>query len=70
MKCEDCRWFWITPVDKLADKPESKCRRYAPQILHGSGAGWSDKKWPDVNYDDWCGEYEFQSSKTSVTPKR
>ena len=34
-----------------------ECRRYAPRMLHGAGEGWSDRKWPYVDYPDWCGEF-------------
>jgi len=34
-----------------------ECHFHAPAILHGSGAGWSDTKWPEMDYDEWCEEF-------------
>ena len=62
-KCKDCKWLYdVTPTNsELPPLPQYECRRYAPQILHGSGTGWSDKKWPTVKQDDWCGEFEAEA---------
>lgn len=58
--CENCKWFCdVTPEDnQFPPVPQFECRRYAPRILHGSGAGWSDTKWPKVSPGDFCGEFE------------
>ena len=34
-----------------------QCRRYAPRRLHGVGTGASDKMFPVMRLDDWCGEF-------------
>jgi hypothetical protein len=46
--CRNCRFF------KLTDPHQKKgqCRRHAPVALQGAG------KFPQVQFDDWCGEYE------------
>jgi len=55
-QCKDCKWFWVSEKDEFGTST-LECRRYAPRILHGSGAGWSDTKFPKINHDDWCGEW-------------
>lgn len=40
------------------------CRRYAPRIMHGSGAGWSYQSFPVVRSHDWCGEWEEVEGET------
>ena len=57
--CKSCIFF-----NKNAKEGDSKdtwyheCRKNAPRILAGSGAGWSDQLFPFVKETDWCGEYE------------
>ena len=46
----------------LEDQPREdcftgECRRYAPNILMGSGAGYSDQKFPHTLESYWCGEF-------------
>lgn len=62
-RCKDCKWFWdVTPKDEvLPPVPQYECRRYAPQKLHGVGAGYEEKKWPSVNLNDFCGEFEAKN---------
>ena len=50
-RCDSC--FWGRP---FCDK-KIECHFNAPTVLHGSGTGWSDDKWPTVKYDDYCSEY-------------
>lgn len=38
-------------------EPVLICRRRAPQIVHGTGTGFSTQKFPIVSEVDWCGEY-------------
>jgi hypothetical protein len=47
--CEKCR-FWRQPG--LASNP-GECHRRAPAIQ-------SNRYWPAVNRDDWCGEFEMR----------
>lgn len=48
--CQNCAYGQVS----REDKKKIECHYYAPRILHGSGAGWSDTKWPLMNYADWC----------------
>ena len=49
--CIDCKFGNPIKKDSVVE-----CHRYAPRILHGSGAGGSDNKFPIMQRDDWCGE--------------
>jgi len=57
--CGSCK-FWNCTDEPTDDNPnpEGECRRYAPRILSGSGAGWSDTLYPPTAMMDWCGEHE------------
>lgn len=55
-KCHECFYFAIGM--NMAEKQLLECRRYAPRVIHGSGTGWSDSKWPKVEKYDWCGEFK------------
>ena len=54
--CQHCKWFYIETHEE--GPADLECHRYAPRVIHGSGTGWSDTKWPSVNHDDYCGEWK------------
>jgi hypothetical protein len=54
--CSTC--FYIQNIrDETTGEPKAECRRHAPQMLSGSGSGWSNQLWPYVKPTDWCGEW-------------
>lgn len=65
--CKECRFCHIeevhTGIAGGGMREEFQCRRHAPQIIHGSGTGWSDRLFPEVQHDTWCGEYEEESKR-------
>lgn len=64
MKCRDCKYIGMEER-KRGEYKVPVCRRYAPRILHGSGAGWSNDAFPEVRpEDDWCGEFELAEKET------
>jgi len=63
LTCKDCTFFGVEVVEKgawsSADSDLLQCRKYAPRVLHGSGTGWANQRWAEVNPAvDWCGELE------------
>jgi hypothetical protein len=42
---------------KQIDQTVFECRRNAPQRTHGIGTGENNQLFPNVQYDDWCGEF-------------
>jgi hypothetical protein len=56
-KCETCKYCVVN------ERILFICRRYAPRIIHGMGAEWSDDKFPAVAPDDWCGEYKPENAQ-------
>lgn len=68
--CENCEfWEYDEKLTKTYTEiaPERLgwgfCRKNAPRILYGSGTGWSDKKWPEQKYNEWCGEHKEREKK-------
>lgn len=59
--CNECRWW--RQRDKAVGNGE--CRRNPPAVLNiptGTFLGGSPQtrvqaRWPDVSFDDWCGEF-------------
>lgn len=51
LHCTDC--FWCMVRDN-----KRECHFNAPQIVSGSGSGWSDQSWPIVQPNDYCSEHE------------
>lgn len=53
MTCENCRFYY-------GDQRSSECRRYAPRCLIVTTTIEHDPLafWPEVDPDEWCGEYE------------
>lgn len=56
--CQVCKH-----VRSNSDHTGYECHRYAPRIIHGSGAGWSDTKWPTVKSWESCGEFKPKESE-------
>ena len=56
MNCGTCVFLF-----KSDDQEGGECRRYPPipvvEVQAGSSDGWTIV-WPDMNDDEWCGEYE------------
>lgn len=72
MTCKYCKYSGKDIVTDPLDGTEREmliCRRYAPRILHGSGYGWSDTKFPIMQDTDWCGEYEQILEKIQIDLK-
>ena len=53
LTCEACVF---ADMSTTFNPQTCECRRYAPRVLHGSGTGWSNDKFPTMNITDWCGE--------------
>lgn len=58
MSCRDCRYF---DPDKAPGSDRGFCRRRAPiyaltSTLNGEPMPWTC--WPEVNGEDWCGEFK------------
>ena len=52
--CGNC--FFERPGFRDGD-PVFECHRNAPQKTHGVGTGYEEHRWPEVEYDKWCGEH-------------
>ena len=64
--CKNCMYFTFDFIKQYQTNEEDKrfqCRRNAPQILCGSGTGWSGQLFPIVRENDWCGQYEVAEEK-------
>jgi len=59
--CKNCKFFTVDTIDPQYDEKFSQCRRHAPQMLSGSGEGWSGQIFPKVKETYWCGEFERDS---------
>ena len=55
--CQTCEYFFVGGSDTI---PILECRRYAPRMVCGTGTGFKDWKWPNVNHDEFCGEWSYQ----------
>lgn len=57
-ECGSCKFCKET--DNTFDDEDGSCFRYPPQIIVLSSGGTSGGAtyWPDVNKDDWCGEFK------------
>lgn len=64
-RCINCRFHSSDIVDGYE---ALTCHRYAPRMLSGAGAGWSNQLWPVVSTNNWCGEWE-QGEDWSVKEK-
>jgi hypothetical protein len=66
MNCSTCKYSaidTITPPYSDETHEELCCHRYAPRMIHGAGAGYSDWRWPQVAPSDFCGEYLAKESE-------
>ena len=61
--CRDCRWFLkaIIKVEAIKlgytyERIDGFCRRHAPIRVEGSGI--TDLQWPNVLFEDCCGDWE------------
>ena len=65
LTCKYCYFFnkdgYVDILD--SNNVKNECRRYAPQMLSGSGTGWSNQLFPNVKESDWCGEFLSDSEK-------
>ncbi len=65
-KCQDCKYFKLTPVEGRDPKAFGQCRKYAPRWTPQRAVGLSKdgrlsyltSGWPSVGIDFWCGEHE------------
>ena len=56
-KCADCKWW--NPYDEAERRMvagEADCRRRSPTVVSGGYGGHT--RWPRVNIDYWCGDFE------------
>ena len=51
MRCSTCRYYLERTI---RDCPSTECRRYPPTITD-----ISDGTFPEVDADDWCGEWKI-----------
>ena len=64
--CIECFFFRAIPKTDILgehvgeDEDFGECHRYAPRQLCGSGTGFSNDKWPHLQKDDWCGEFQIK----------
>ena len=56
--CGHCRYVNLREDIPYHELGHLECRRHAPQMLSGSGTGWSEQLFPFVRTDDWCGEFQ------------
>lgn len=59
--CKTCNTFFNDV--HIHELEEGECRKYAPRVVHGSGTGWSDTRFPTVDFNDWCGEHSDEEKK-------
>jgi hypothetical protein len=69
--CVTCRFASpvIMPLDHDgadAPNPVVECRRYPPQFVAVDGEPVIG--WPQVNADDWCGEYKATAVRLTLEP--
>lgn len=61
--CADCR-YW-KPLASLCKV--GLCRRYPPTIIIVPESTYAVEeeltRWPDVGFDDWCGEWKSKHTK-------
>ncbi len=52
--CANCTWFVVRAVSEKASHTEAgemgRCRKHAPYPAEG---------WPNVRFDDWCGDHNW-----------
>jgi len=58
--CAGCRFY--APVYE-PDLPMGQCRRHAPVVVIEKTP---HRRWPDVNADHWCGDFE---AKVNTVPE-
>lgn len=66
MTCRTCRFFYEEKANEI-----SECRRRSPTVecsLEDSDLLYS--VWPDVEPDDWCGEYQPTDDAARVAPTK
>lgn len=64
--CKSCVFLHVDMKDLelvTGQYPEFQCRKFAPRILHGVGEGWSDRMFPIVTSDTWCGEWQSDETR-------
>lgn len=47
--CGNCEWF---------DEDEKECHRFPPIVVFDSGEKGAATEFPDVDEDDYCGEWK------------
>lgn len=58
MECQYCKFY-----EKVMDT-WGRCHRYAPRpILAEQEEDWA---WPDVTFDDFCGDYQIAENRVLV----
>jgi len=58
MNCIQCRHWNELPVPSDTKVRTGRCRRYAPQKLHGVGSGYEKERWPRTEAHEVCGEIQ------------
>ena len=62
-ECKKCM-FSRSGLDRKLNQVVLTCHRYAPKpLVGGSGQGWSNWEWPQVEQDDFCGEFVLGEEK-------
>jgi len=62
--CETCRYFYEEKSNEI-----SECRRYPPRpVADPEDAGLLSAYWPDVEPDQWCGEWSLVSAGEKPAP--
>jgi len=63
-RCETCRYFYEEKANEV-----SECRRYPPRpVADPEDSGLLSAFWPDVEQDQWCGEWSLVSAPAHEWP--
>lgn len=54
--CSNCEWF-------VAGQGPGTCRRRAPTAEILAGLAFAAAAWPQVQQDDWCGDFRAAEAK-------
>ena len=66
MNCLTCKYSQIDNVREEYSKEvyrELCCHRYAPRMIHGTGTGFSEWRFPHIDPKNFCGEFELKEKE-------
>ena len=53
-ECKDCKFYF---------RAGSECRKSAPKLFYNVETKQKRVMWPNVSYNDWCGEWVSKKSE-------